>query len=106
MDHPTLAELENLFAEQRIPRHRLYPWWYRLYRRLGLRVDPPIFFTLGQHLLCEGVPIAVICALGTVYNLCCMTTPVRALLPTYSLTLLIPLANWWSYRRLRRRLGV
>lgn len=103
---PTNAELERLFAEHRIPIRRLYPWWYRLYRRCGLELRPPLLFTFAEHVIYEGSSVAVIAAVAAVDNACCMTTPMRALIPIFALVPLVPLWNWWSYRRLRRRLGV
>ena len=106
MTQPINPELERRFAEHNISKQRLYPWWYRLYRRLGLKPKPPILFTLADHYLYEGTSIAVVFLFGCLISWYFLTTPLPALLPIFAMIFLIPMWNWWGYRRLRRRIGI
>lgn len=99
-------ELQKLFLEHGIPRRHLYPWWYRLYRAMGMRLRPPVLYTLKQHFAVEGTPIAVILVVGSVLSWWLLETRLLMVAPMACLIVIIPLLNWRMYRRLRARLGI
>lgn len=106
MDKPSNADLERLLAQHDIPTRRLYPWWYRLYRRLGLNLEPPIWFSLREHFIYEGGAAALIALVAAAYNACCMATSMRPLIVVFAMIIIAPLWNWWDFRRLRNRIGL
>lgn len=102
MTDPSNDELERRFAEHRIPLRKLYPWWYRLCRRAGIELKPPVLFTLADHFKFEGTYIAIVSLIGTLI----VERPVPGLIPVYALILLGPLYSGWYYHRVRRRIGI
>lgn len=100
------AELERRFADHRIPRRHLYPWWYLLYRALGMPLRPPVYFSLAQHFYVEGLSIAVILVVGSVVNWWLFDSRLFVLAPLTCLVVVIPLLNWRMYRKIRARIGL
>jgi hypothetical protein len=106
MTQPSNQELERRFAEHNISRHRLYPWWYLLYRRFGMKQKPPVLFSLAEHFRYEGTSIAFIFVMGMGVNWYFWSIPPQAHVVIFLMIFLIPLWNWWGYRRIRRRIGL
>jgi hypothetical protein len=106
MSRPSADELERRFAAHGLPRTRLYPWWYRLYRALGCSLQPPVVLGLREHLR-YGAPIAAaavaagVAVLGWLGQL-----PTLTLVTLMTLVPALPVLNWLRYARLRRRLGL
>ncbi len=101
-----LEKLERRLADSGQSPGVLYPIGYRVLRKLGVAVKPPLLQSLGEHYL-YCVPILVICmaALMTVSRWA-TGSPEFELAPIVTVSAVVPVAGWWRYRRLRRKIEI
>ncbi|MFW6094243.1 MAG: hypothetical protein ACODAC_09740 [Pseudomonadota bacterium] len=101
-----MSDIERRFRENDIPLRLLYPWWYRLGRRLGLDLRPPVTYTSAEHLL-YGAAWALAVVLAAAPILVLLGTEVEALVTlTLILLAVVPATSWLRYRAIRRRIGL
>lgn len=106
MTQPSCDELERRFTRHGLPRRRLYPPMYRLYRWLGMRPKPPVLCSLADHFLYTGLPIAVVWMLGLVAWPQDGVANPWVYVPLLAMAVVFPVWNWWRARRVRRRIGL
>ncbi len=107
MSLPRDEQLERRFADAGLSRHLLYPWWYRTFVALGLKLRPPVEFSYAEHLLYGGVTVVAMLILALAIQIPVTHVPVRmgTALTLASLVVVVPTMNWLRYRRIRRRIG-
>ncbi|MBK81340.1 MAG: hypothetical protein CMQ43_10580 [Gammaproteobacteria bacterium] len=100
-----IEALEELFERHHIARRHLRPRWMRLCRSMGLDPKPPLFFSLAEHYLWEGLPSMAIAVAGYLACWWLLGTPLAGLAVLIAVCALLPAANWAIRRQLKGRLS-
>lgn len=98
--------LENRFDENGLPRRLLYPLWYRLLRRLGFDVKPPVLLSLAGHYLYSGPTLVAGMILAIKLSQWLTGGPELNPEPIVAVSLLVPFSVWLRYQFIRRRIGL
>lgn len=100
------STLEALFREHRIPRRLLYPLDYRLLRRCGLPMRPPVMQSLAEHYLYSVPTLVIVMIALTKLSQWLTGGPSLQALPILGVATVLPLCIWLRYQFIRRRIGL
>lgn len=100
------SELEQLFAENDLPRRLLYPLFYRLNQKVGLRHRPPVMLNLAEYYLYTIPSLVVVAGTGWLLHYWLVGKPLSNMTPILVAFILAPLVGWFRYWMIRRRIGL